>query len=101
MANAGQVGVALIPDLPSYTILAQMHRDLSEWVHPHLSRWIVLLREAARFTVVSRTGFIRGQPSGQQLKKLEMRVPPLLGHALGAMAARQVPDTLLRCKKKR
>ena len=24
----------LHPDLPSYTILAQMHRDLSEWVHP-------------------------------------------------------------------
>src|SRR5690606_21017607 len=37
----------LHPDLPSYTILAQMHRDLSEWVHPSLERWITV-REAAR-----------------------------------------------------
>jgi DNA mismatch endonuclease Vsr len=28
----------LHPDLPSYTILAQMHRDLSEWVHPKPER---------------------------------------------------------------
>jgi DNA (cytosine-5)-methyltransferase 1 len=27
----------LDPDKPSYTILAQMHRDLSEWIHPTLT----------------------------------------------------------------
>jgi DNA (cytosine-5)-methyltransferase 1 len=34
-------------DRPVYTILAQMHRDLSEWVHPGLERWTTV-REAAR-----------------------------------------------------
>ncbi|NMO35422.1 DNA cytosine methyltransferase [Streptomyces sp. GMY01] len=37
----------LHPDKPAYTILAQMHRDLSEWVHPDSQRWITV-REAAR-----------------------------------------------------
>src|SRR3546814_18861831 len=37
----------LDPDKPSYTILAQMHRDLSEWIHPSYDRWITV-REAAR-----------------------------------------------------
>lgn len=37
----------LDPDKPSYTILAQMHRDLSEWIHPEFDRWITV-REAAR-----------------------------------------------------
>lgn len=37
----------LHPDKPAYTILAQMHRDLSEWVHPDHQRWITA-REAAK-----------------------------------------------------
>lgn len=37
----------LDPKRPSYTILAQMHRDLSEWIHPEFDRWITV-REAAR-----------------------------------------------------
>ena len=35
------------PDLPAHTLLAQMHRDLSEWVHPNYDRWITV-REAMR-----------------------------------------------------
>lgn len=36
----------LDPDKPPYTILAQTHRDLSEWIHPTYDRWITV-REAA------------------------------------------------------
>src|SRR3546814_12452835 len=31
----------LDPDKPSYTILAQMHRDLSEWIRPRYDRWTI------------------------------------------------------------
>ena len=75
----------LHPDLPSYTILAQMHRDLSEWVHPHLSRWITV-REAARLQSF-HDGFVFVGSEWQQLKQIGNAVPPLLAHALGAMAA--------------
>ena len=37
----------LHPDEPSYTILAQMQRDLCEWIHPKHDRWITV-REAAK-----------------------------------------------------
>src|SRR5690606_37435355 len=33
------------PDRPAHTLMAQMHRDLSEWVHPVHDRWITV-REA-------------------------------------------------------
>jgi DNA (cytosine-5)-methyltransferase 1 len=71
----------LHPDLPSYTILAQMHRDLSEWVHPHLSRWITV-REAARLQSF-HDGFIFVGSEWQQLKQIGNAVPPLLAFALG------------------
>lgn len=74
----------LHPDQPSYTILAQMHRDLSEWVHPWLERWITV-REAARLQSF-HDGFIFQGSEWQQLKQIGNAVPPLLAHALGGLA---------------
>lgn len=73
----------LHPDLPSYTILAQMHRDLSEWVHPRLNRWITV-REAARLQSF-HDGFVFKSSEWQQLKQIGNAVPPLLAHALGSL----------------
>lgn len=88
----------LHPDLPSYTILAQMHRDLSEWVHPHLSRWITV-REAARLQSF-HDGFVFVGSEWQQLKQIGNAVPPLLGHALGAMAAYVLDHSVEALEKK-
>ena len=74
----------LHPDEPSYTILAHMHRDLSEWVHPYLNRWITV-REAARLQSF-HDGFVFQGSEWQQLKQIGNAVPPLMGHALGVMA---------------
>jgi DNA (cytosine-5)-methyltransferase 1 len=73
----------LHPDLPSYTILAQMHRDLSEWVHPKLERWITV-REAARLQSF-HDGFIFRSSEWQMLKQIGNAVPPLLAFAAGKM----------------
>jgi DNA (cytosine-5)-methyltransferase 1 len=75
----------LHPDLPSYTILAQMHRDLSEWVHPKLERWITV-REAARLQSF-HDGFIFKSSEWQMLKQIGNAVPPLLAYAAGQMAS--------------
>lgn len=74
----------LHPNLPSYTILAHMHRDLSEWVHPTLNRWITV-REAARLQSF-HDGFVFVGSEWQQLKQIGNAVPPLLAHALGGVA---------------
>jgi DNA (cytosine-5)-methyltransferase 1 len=74
----------LHPDLPSHTILAQMHRDLSEWIHPNLNRWITV-REAARLQSF-HDGFVFVGSEWQQLKQIGNAVPPLMGHALGKLA---------------
>lgn len=74
----------LHPDLPSYTILAQMHRDLSEWVHPRLQRWITV-REAARLQSF-HDGFVFRSSEWQMLKQVGNAVPPLLGRAVASMA---------------
>lgn len=74
----------LHPDEPSYTILAQMHRDLSEWVHPNLDRWITV-REAARLQSF-HDGFIFRSSEWQMLKQIGNAVPPLLAHALAQMS---------------
>lgn len=74
----------LHPDEPSYTILAHMHRDLSEWVHPYLNRWITV-REAARLQSF-HDGFVFQGSEWQQLKQIGNAVPPLMGHALGVLA---------------
>ena len=81
----------LHPDLPSHTILAQMHRDLSEWVHPSLNRWITV-REAARLQSF-HDGFVFVGSEWQQLKQIGNAVPPLMGYALGTLA-RKVLDVL-------
>lgn len=81
----------LHPDLPSYTILAQMHRDLSEWVHPRLNRWITV-REAARLQSF-HDGFIFRGSEWQQLKQIGNAVPPLLAHALGSLATELLAAT--------
>jgi DNA (cytosine-5)-methyltransferase 1 len=73
----------LHPEQPSYTILAQMHRDLSEWVHPWLERWITV-REAARLQSF-HDGFIFKSSEWQQLKQIGNAVPPLLAHVLGGL----------------
>jgi DNA (cytosine-5)-methyltransferase 1 len=74
----------LHPDLPSHTILAQMHRDMSEWIHPHANRWITV-REAARLQSF-HDGFIFVGSEWQQLKQIGNAVPPLLGYALGKLS---------------
>lgn len=74
----------LHPDLPSYTILAQMHRDLSEWVHPWLERWISV-REAARLQSF-HDGFIFKSSEWQQLKQIGNAVPPLLAFCAAKVA---------------
>jgi DNA (cytosine-5)-methyltransferase 1 len=73
----------LHPDMPSYTILAQMHRDLSEWVHPKLDRWITV-REAARLQSF-HDGFLFKSSEWQMLKQIGNAVPPLLGYAAAQM----------------
>lgn len=76
----------LHPDKPAYTILAQMHRDMSEWVHPDFQRWITV-REAARLQSF-HDGFIFKTSEWQMLKQIGNAVPPLLARALGAAAER-------------
>jgi DNA (cytosine-5)-methyltransferase 1 len=74
----------LDPNAPAYTILAQMHRDLSEWVHPSFQRWITV-REAARLQSF-HDGFEFRSSEWQMLKQIGNAVPPLLGRALAAAA---------------
>ncbi|MGH3760246.1 DNA cytosine methyltransferase [Actinophytocola sp.] len=76
----------LHPDKPAYTILAQMHRDLSEWVHPDHQRWITV-REAARLQSF-HDGFVFKSSEWQMLKQIGNAVPPLLARGLGAAAER-------------
>jgi len=70
----------LDPEKPAYTILAQMHRDLSEWIHPVHDRWITV-REAARLQSF-HDGFIFHGSEWQQLKQVGNAVPPLMGRAV-------------------
>ncbi|KAB2836812.1 MAG: DNA cytosine methyltransferase [Candidatus Brocadia sp.] len=65
------------PKRPAHTLMAQMHRDLSEWVHPFFDRWITV-REALRLQSF-HDGFILGGSEWQQLKQVGNAVPPLLG----------------------
>jgi DNA (cytosine-5)-methyltransferase 1 len=81
----------LDPKEPAYTILAHMHRDLSEWVHPSLNRWITV-REAARLQSF-HDGFIFRGSEWQQLKQIGNAVPPLLAYAVGSAVA-EVLDEL-------
>ncbi|WP_433552879.1 DNA cytosine methyltransferase [Micromonospora zamorensis] len=71
-------------DRPAYTILAQMHRDLSEWVHPRHERWISV-REAARLQSF-HDGFVFHSSEWQMLKQIGNAVPPLLGRAVASVA---------------
>jgi DNA (cytosine-5)-methyltransferase 1 len=73
------------PDLPAHTLLAQMHRDLSEWVHPHHDRWITV-REAQRLQGF-HDGFVLKSSEWQQLKQVGNAVPPMLAY-VPAMAIR-------------
>jgi DNA (cytosine-5)-methyltransferase 1 len=69
-----------------------MHRDLSEFVHPKLDRWITV-REALRLQSF-HDGFVPITSEWQQLKQIGNAVPPLLGRAVG-MAARELLEALL------
>lgn len=73
------------PKQPAHTLLAQMHRDLSEWIHPHHHRWISV-REALRLQSF-HDGFVLGTSEWQQLKQVGNAVPPLLGY-VPAMAVK-------------
>jgi DNA (cytosine-5)-methyltransferase 1 len=87
----------LHPDMPSYTILAQMHRDLSEWVHPNLERWITV-REAARLQSF-HDGFVFKSSEWQMLKQIGNAVPPLLAVAAGQMASAVIEATKGKIRK--
>ncbi len=76
----------LHPKKPAYTILAQMHRDLSEWVHPDFQRWITV-REAARLQSF-HDGFVFQTSEWQMLKQIGNAVPPLLARALATVSQR-------------
>jgi DNA (cytosine-5)-methyltransferase 1 len=75
----------LHPLRPSYTILAHMHRDLSEWIHPEYDRWITV-REAARLQSF-HDGFVFHGSELQQLKQVGNAVPPLMALAIARAAA--------------
>jgi DNA (cytosine-5)-methyltransferase 1 len=64
------------PDLPAHTLLAQMHRDMSEWIHYDYDRWITV-REALRLQSF-HDGFVLETSEWQQLKQVGNAVPPLL-----------------------
>jgi DNA (cytosine-5)-methyltransferase 1 len=68
-----------------------MHRDLSEWVHPSLERWITV-REAARLQSF-HDGFVFKSSEWQMLKQIGNAVPPLLAFAAGQMAGAVVEAT--------
>ncbi|MBF3494957.1 DNA cytosine methyltransferase [Burkholderia pseudomallei] len=76
----------LDPEKPSYTILAQMHRDLSEWIHPEYDRWITV-REAARLQSF-HDGFVFHGSELQQLKQVGNAVPPLVGLTIAEVAGK-------------
>lgn len=78
-------------DRPAYTILAQMHRDLSEWVHPRYERWITV-REAARLQSF-HDGFVFETSEWQMLKQIGNAVPPMLGMVV-AESAREILDSI-------
>jgi DNA (cytosine-5)-methyltransferase 1 len=86
----------LDPDRPSYTILAQMHRDLSEWIHPEHDRWITV-REAARLQSF-HDGFVFHGSELQQLKQVGNAVPPLVGHAVAETASKLLASVRKRRK---
>ena len=71
---------------PAHTLLAQMHRDLSEYVHPRHERWVTV-REAARLQSF-HDGFVFKTSEWQMLKQIGNAVPPLLGRAAGMVARR-------------
>lgn len=81
----------LHPDRPAHTILAQMHRDLSEWVHPQFQRWITV-REAARLQSF-HDGFVFKSSEWQMLKQVGNAVPPLMARALAEIARQAVEVT--------
>jgi DNA (cytosine-5)-methyltransferase 1 len=83
----------LDPDQPSYTILAQMHRDLSEWIHPDYDRWITV-REAARLQSF-HDGFVLYGSECQQLKQVGNAVPPLMALAV-ARASKRLLESVSR-----
>lgn len=74
----------LDPDKPSYTVLAQMDRDLSERIHSSCDRWTTV-HEAARLQSFS-CGFIFHRSERQQFKQVGNAVPPLLGFAVARVA---------------
>jgi len=71
--------------VPAHTLMAQMHRDLSEWVHPRWHRWITV-REALRLQSF-HDGFVLRSSEWQQLKQVGNAVPPLLAR-IPALALR-------------
>ncbi|MFT4282014.1 DNA cytosine methyltransferase [Microbacterium sp.] len=77
-------------DKPAYTILAQMHRDLSEWVHPKHERWITV-REAARLQSF-HDGFVFHSSEWQMLKQIGNAVPPLMARALASAARKALSE---------
>lgn len=72
---------------PAHTLLAHMHRDLSEWIHPKFNRWITV-REAMRLQGF-HYGFVLKTSEWQQLKQVGNAVPPFLGR-IPALVANEI-----------
>lgn len=79
------------PDLPAHTLMAQMHRDLSEWIHPHVDRWITV-RESMRLQSFN-DAFVLDSSEWQQLKQVGNAVPPLLGRIPALIAHSLLEDS--------
>ncbi|WP_191923849.1 DNA cytosine methyltransferase [Pantoea agglomerans] len=72
---------------PAHTLLAHMHRDLSEWIHPKYNRWITV-REAMRLQGF-HDAFVLKTSEWQQLKQVGNAVPPFLGR-IPALVANEI-----------
>ncbi|MCB8881731.1 DNA cytosine methyltransferase [Acidisoma cellulosilytica] len=84
---------------PSHTLLAQMGKDLSEWIHPHFSRWLTL-REAARIQgFPDNFGFPCSE--SEALKQVGNSVPPPLAYAVGLVVKEILGGAVIARKRGR
>lgn len=72
----------------SHTVQAHMGKDLKEYIHPSVDRWITV-REAARLQSFDDAYVFLG-PQNAQLSQIGNAVPPFVGWAVGRSAGEQV-----------
>lgn len=75
-------------DKPCHTLQAHMGKDLKEFIHPLVNRWITV-REAARLQSFPDRYRFKGC-QGAQLRQIGNAVAPFLGWAVGKAIAQQL-----------